>query len=197
MNKKRETHLKVADSLDKPRSNSPFKSMLKDTGTIAGGTLLGLLLLGNTSKTYGQTSVRQGTEQSGKQDKLSWGELKAKFGPTEKKAAEKTWIEKETPGAKKYDVDYNDGVLTFKKLNDGKDFSFSLIKDVDDKIIRLAETPLLLIWHTTYDGVYGICLGYDKGMLFVSLEKAKDGNIDVNIIVLKSDNRLSMNSGSR
>ena len=41
MNKKKETHLKVADSLDKPRSNSVFKRRAKDTIKIVLSGLIG------------------------------------------------------------------------------------------------------------------------------------------------------------
>jgi len=187
MNKKKETHLKVADSLDKPRSNSVFKRRAKDTAKIVGATIVGLMLLGNTSKTYGQPKVKQGTELSGKQDKLAWGELKAKFKPEEKKAVEKTWIEK---GEKKYDVEYKDGVITFKNFDGrGQDGVYSLISD--SALLPYAKTPLRVIMYAERKGFgAGVYLVYDEGMIFIMPVRDSNGEAHVRYsLLVKPDSR--------
>lgn len=169
--------------------------------TAYGVVLVSLLTFGwiGTSTTQAQTQGNARTEQSGKQSKLTWGDVKAKYSTETAKAAEKTWVEKITPGAKKYDVEYNNGVLTFVNWEGtGKDLVCSLNESELLELRQLANAPLRVIWHTLSKNVKGVCLVFDDKMVFFAPERSENGVARVSIEILGQPNkRLSANIGSR
>ena len=180
MNKKKETHLKVADSLDKPRSNSVFKRRAKDTIKIAGATIVGLMLLGNANKTYGQPKVKQGTELSGNQNKLGWGELKAKFGPAEKKMPN-------VYGPEYYKIILVDGViiigdgllpLDYAKKDDVHASSKAHATETEVVEAHFTKVNGIPVCYKIFnDGILGIALRYDGKNLYTQQAYAgKDGD---------------------
>ncbi|MFA6489253.1 MAG: hypothetical protein WCT52_01080 [Candidatus Micrarchaeia archaeon] len=159
-----------------------------------GMVLVSLVTFGwiGTSTTHAQNKPQ--TEQSGKQTKMTWGMIKSKIGETEKKTAEKTWVEK---GEKKYDVEYNEGVITFKNFDGkGHNMTFSLI---DDQELRdVTKKPLKMILHVNRDGYDWVCLVYDSNVIALRTATTENGEpCVVSKLMAIQDNALSVNTKSR
>ena len=98
-------------------------------------------------------------------------------------------------GTPVYDVAYADGVLTFKNLAGLTEYPLPLNLCGSD-IKSIANTPLRLLWHTQYNGINGIFLGYDYGMLFVSLKVTSNGHVDFSVHIVKQKDISLNTSGS-